>query len=353
MRLAALAVSLVALASASPARAETAAGAAAEPVIYPKPKPPSRSWNYIADDHRLTWSSLSVIRYNPLGLQEMIDLAYEFKLFDSTNILLKDSYAGIAFTPILTPAFVNPGLSLRVQPLAIWRIDARVGAIQSFGNFNLIQSWASPETATFADSALKETGVRGDDGSPKQAYATTGTNVSIINEFRIGLLMDQANRPAIEARNRTWAMHHRMNLEPGDTVWYDQYFDLLMPKVGWSVSNDLDVMYRMNLAGTSTLRVGARYNWARAYHDDAPPGAAPIAGAVSTAEINEGTHRVGPLVAYTFYDEPGGRVNRPTIIGILNWHTQHPYRTGQDVSAALPYFVIGYAVSGDLLPASR
>jgi hypothetical protein len=108
-------------------------------------------------------------------------------------------------------------------------------------------------------------------------------------------------------------------------------------------------MYRMNLAGTSTLRLGVRYNWARAYHDDAPAGALPIDGAVSTAEINDGTHRVGPLVAYTLYDEPGGRTNRPTIIGILNWHTQHPYRTGRDISPALPYFVVGYSISGDLL----
>ena len=65
--------------------------------------------------------------------------------------------------------------------------------------------------------------------------------------------------------------------------------------------------------------------------------------------MNQATERVGPIVAYTFYDEPGGRVNRPTLIGILNWHTQHPYRTGQDVTQALPYIVVGYQVSGDLL----
>jgi hypothetical protein len=154
--------------------------------------------------------------------------------------------------------------------------------------------------------------------------------------------MDDANRPAIEARNRTWATYHRMSLEPGDTVWYDQYFDLLTPRVGWSVSNDLDVMYRMNLAGTSTLRLGVRYNWARAYIDGS-----------TREDVNEGTHRVGPLVAYTLYDEPGGRVNRPTILGIINWHTQHPYRTGQDISGALPYFVLGYSISGDLIPSSK
>ena len=305
---------------------------------YPKPKAAVRSWNYVPAWNRVTWSSQSVIRYNPLGLQEMFELGYERRLFDTTNILFKESFVGLAFTPIVTPAFVNPGLTLRVQPLAVWRFDLRAGAAQYFGNFNLLQSWAKPETATFSDSELKEQGTRAPD-KPKESYATTGTNYSIINEFRMGLLMDEANRPAIEARNRTWAMYHRMNLQPGDTVWYDQYFDLLAPKEGWTVSNDLDVIARFNLKGTSILRVGVRYNWAKAYIDGN-----------TREDVNEGTHRVGPIVAYTLYDEPGGRVNRPTIIGILNWHTQHPYRTGQDVTQALPYIVVGYQVSGDLLP---
>ncbi len=50
------------------------------------------------------------------------------------------------------------------------------------------------------------------------------------------------------------------------------------------------------------------------------------------SDLDEGTQRVGPMVAYTLYDAPGHRVNEPTIIGILHWHLVHPYRTGEDVS---------------------
>jgi len=292
---------------------------------------------WVPPRHRVTWSSLSVLRYNPLGLQEIFDLGYEYKLFDSESLLLKDSFVGISASPIMTPAFANPGVTLKVQPVALLRLEARASVIQYFGNFNLLQSFPSPEAATFSDSQIKEQGTRGE-SKPTQAYATTGSNFGFTGELRWAGVRDEAGRPQVEARSRFNGTYHRMNLEPGDTVWYDQYFDLLVPKEGWTVSNDLDVFARFNLEGTAVLRAGVRYNYARAFFDDN-----------TRSDLDKGTQRVGPMVAYTLYDEPGKRVNKPTIIGILNWHLVHPYRTGQDVSQAIPYFVVAYAVAGDLL----
>ncbi len=292
---------------------------------------------WVAPRHRVTWSSLSVLRYNALGLQELFDVGYEYKLFDSSHVLLKDSFVGISASPIMTPAFANPGVTLKVQPIALLRLEARASVIQYYGNFNLIQSFASPESATFSDSQIKEQGTRGD-SKPSRAYATTGSNFGLTGELRWAGVRDDAGRPQVEARSRFNGTYHRMNLEPGDTVWYDQYFDLLVPKEGWTVSNDLDVFARFNLEGTAVLRAGLRYNYARAFLDGN-----------TRDELNQGTQRVGPIVAYTLYDEPGKSVNQPTLIGILNWHLVHPYRTGQDVTQALPYVVFAYSISGDLL----
>jgi hypothetical protein len=321
----------------APVPADPAAVRDPAPGPAPTSQLPTNPGAWVPPRHRVTWSSLSVLRYNPLGLQEIFDLGYEYKLFDSDSLLLKDSFVGVSFSPIMTPAFANPGVTLKLQPIALLRLEARASVIQYFGNFNLMQSFPSAETATFSDSQIKDQGTR-TDSKPSSAYATTGHNFGLAGELRWAGFRDEADRPQVEARSRLNATYHRMNLEAGDTVWYDQYFDLLVPKQGWTISNDLDIFARFNLQGTSVLRAGVRYNYARSFIDDN-----------TRSDVDAATQRVGPMVAYTFYDEPGKRVNKPTIIGVFNWHLAHPYRTGQDVTQALPYFAVAYAVTGDLL----
>jgi hypothetical protein len=36
---------------------------------------------------------------------------------------------------------------------------------------------------------------------------------------------------------------------------------------------------------------------------------------------------------------------------ITSWYLKHRYRTGQDVSQAVPYVVLGFAFTSDLVPA--
>ena len=45
---------------------------------------------------------------------------------------------------------------------------------------------------------------------------------------------------------------------------------------------------------------------------------------------------------------PGVFFNNPTAILIVNWWLEHPYRTGQEVSQAVPYIVLGFAFNGDI-----
>ena len=58
--------------------------------------------------------------------------------------------------------------------------------------------------------------------------------------------------------------------------------------------------------------------------------------------------RTGPLLAYVFFDDPNTAFNKPAILLILNWNIKHRFRTGRDVSAAVPYVVLGFKFEGTL-----
>jgi hypothetical protein len=81
---------------------------------------------------------------------------------------------------------------------------------------------------------------------------------------------------------------------------------------------------------------GVRYTYADALHGTGGPGDLP-------------THRVGPLFAYTFHDRPAGtRFNRPTLLALVQWHAQHPWRAGARQTAAYPLIALALQFDGDL-----
>ena len=131
-----------------------------------------------------------------------------------------------------------------------------------------------------------------------------------------------------------------MSLREGDRVFYDIYYDVLAPNRGWYFVNDADVLYQTGRG----LSVGLR--WASSHAFYAP-------GHFSPGEPQENlntTHRLGPVVAYTFAEQDGARFNSPTVLLIVNWWLAHRYRTGADSSAFFPYLALGFSFSGDLLP---
>ena len=132
-------------------------------------------------------------------------------------------------------------------------------------------------------------------------------------------------------RSRLTAMMTDMDLRSGDTTWYDPFFDVLSEDGGWTLVNDADLLLMLL---DEMLIVGVRHNTTQALHDESG---------------FDAIQRIGPLAAYRFYDEPGSRVNRPTIFMLVNWYLAHPFRTGQDTSQAIPYVALGFALSGDLL----
>jgi len=269
---------------------------------------------------RIVHRTLSLIRVNPLGLQAGMEIAFQHRLFDSDSVLFRDSYAGFAVAPMLTPAFARFGVAAQVQPLAVLFLEARWNFIGWFGTANHVQTFADSD-ADFSDSAIAENGEQGGHG------ATTGWELDLTAELR-------ARVGPVVARSRTMLI--RSELAPptrvSDAHYYDPTLDLLMPTSGWSLTNDADLLLFLM---DDRLIAGARHTMALAFDD--------------AERTDSPTHRVGPLVAYKFWRDQGGAFDEPTVFVLMQWYAKHRYRTGLDSHAALPYVAVGFAFKGDLL----
>jgi len=309
MHLARLAPALVLLVTLAPL-----ASRATEP-LPPTPK------------EQLFYQNLVALRLNPLGLQNQFDLDWRHRLYDpGDSVVMSQNYWSIGVSPLLTPALMRLGVAAKFQPLAILKLEVKWEYLNYFGNFDLLQSYKTAN-AEFSDTDIAAGGDAGNN------YPTDGWQLTLDGEVR-------AKVGPVIVRNRFKAGYVEVALRNNDKVFYDPFFDLLLPGKGWFFTNDLDLLFQLS----KHLIVGVRY----AFMDVQYPDDAFLPGE-STDTSSAPTQRLGPLVAYTFNDEPGASFNKPTILLLVNWHLQHRWRTGQDVSQAFPSIVLGFAFSGDLI----
>ena len=288
---------------------------------------------------RFVLNSLTIFRWNPLGLEEQIRAGYQLKLYKSYDAMFRDNFVHLGVYPRINPAFIKIGPSLEIQPLSIFNLRVAIEYMEFFSTFGFMQSWASPlSVADGGGSDYSDTAFQ-DNRNQKRNYSTSGFHVMIepLIQLQLG---------PVVIRNKFAAEYWNMRLNPGDTVWYDATLDTLVPKSGWVITNDLDLMYSRNFStklGTGTLRVGARYSMVQPFYNksDYKPGEA--------EKANNSHHRVGPILAYTFYDRGFTRFNKPTLLAIANWYLRHQYRTGADSAVAIPYLVVGFAFQSDLM----
>ena len=265
--------------------------------------------------HRLLYRNLTVGRINPLGFQDGLELTYRYRLMDSDSILFRDSFVGLGATAMLTPAFTRLGLVAQAQPLAILYLEAKWQFAGWYGNFDNLQTYDDP-TDDFSDAA------RG----ASEGGATIGWELDLTAELRLKV-------GPLVVRSRLTFIHTEMTppQRPGDTHYYDPLYDLLMPTSGWALTNDADALLFLL---DERLIVGVRYSLGHVFD-----------GASSRVP----THRVGPLVAYRFFQRPGAVFDSPTALLLVQWYARHPYRAGQESHQAIPYLVLGFAFQGDLL----
>lgn len=291
-----------------PSAQDPSGESAAEPVAYP--------------DHRLTYSNLLVIRGNPRGAQNDFKLTYRNSLYgaEDKGVLFKDCEWVAGSTLLLTPAFLRTGGLAAIRPLAILYLEARMEWIASFGTFGHISGFPGPDSN--ASDAIME--ARAEEGG----LVTTGLMSTLKVELR-------AKVGPIVPRSTLSFYHTKMKLNPEDRVFYEGNNDLLLSKNGWSLHNDADLLWM----GEDGWVAGIRHTLDLALFD-LPEESAVARGA---------NQRIGPLVAYSFFDDPGAAFNKPTLVLILNWYLEHPYRNGQEVHRGVPYTLVAFAFGGDLL----
>lgn len=296
-----------------------------EPEIVAKPKLAPRP------RHRLIYSNLTALRYNPLGLVNEFTGGYRYQLVDKNSTLFTESFVAAQVHTFLTPAYARIGPKIDIQPLALLNLSATYDYTGYFGSFGLNQSYKSP-TDVWSDSENKR---RDDSGDPAiDNYANTGHFVTLA-----ALLQAKVKNIAIRDNLKFYWADYK--LRAGDTVSYDQTLDIPIPNKGWAMTNDLDLLYLFDFG----LTLGARYTVTEAFYQ-----ARHFQPAEPISHPNGPTHRVGPAILYTFFNRPHQRFNKPTLIVLTQWWAAHRFRTGQDVSAAVPYLVVGLRFEGDLLP---
>lgn len=276
--------------------------------------------------HRLVYRNFTAARVGPLGLVNETTLGYRAQLVRKATRLFTDSYALVAAKAFLTPAFVRIGPVVEIQPLAVLNFGASYDFVGTFGNLGQLQSYPSA-----ADRSGPDEFQRNDDAG--RNYRTRGHLVSLW-----GLLQGRVKNVVV--RTATRALWSSFKLRKGDRVYYDQALDIPMGNRGWAILNETDLIYMF-----PKLRLAVRHSLTHAFYERKH-----FAPGEPVSQPNGPTSRLGPAVAYTFFDRPGTRFNRPTVFALSQWWLQHRWRTGAERHAAIPYAAIGFAFEGDIVP---
>lgn len=278
-----------------------------------------------APSKRVVLNSLTIVRWNPLGLEEQIRFGYQRRLYDADKAVSRDNFVFLGLTPKINPAYIKAGPAIELQPLSVMNLRLTAEYISFFSTFGFLQSQALP-SGDYSDTTM----ARRKDA--KENYATGGAHL-------MGELLLQAKVGKVVVRNRFAVEYWKMNLKGTDRVWYDATLDTLVPGDGWVVDDDADLLYQPG----NGLTVGVRYSFVEPLYgtagfrpDELPAG-------------SNGHHRAGPLVAYTFYEDNYSTFNKPSVLLIANWYLASRWRTGADVSRAVPYLVLGFAFQSDFL----
>ena len=273
--------------------------------------------------HRVYYESLAALRYNPLGLQERMTVGYRLRLTDKSrdDLLFGDSYAWVGLTGLQTPAFMRTGPWARLMPLSMLRLQAGYEVVRYNGGLDQMLTWDQGSNIDFSDASI-------------DALAADGTLKARGSVFTLeARLQAKAGPVAVRAT----LARYDFNYDVDGYAFYDQTLDILAPTDGAVRMGDFDLLYVVS----DQLTVGARSTHTRSDAEFA----ANDSEALRAASID----RTGALIAYKFKSDMGSRFDQPTVYLISQWHINHEYRAGQEVSQALPYVAVGFAFTGDAI----
>jgi hypothetical protein len=268
-------------------------------------------------------------RSNPIGLGMGARLALRRQLYLSDSVAFRDNAAVGALTAVVTPAFTRVGAAAEVSPASFATLFATWERYDYFGTVGMAQSFPSAAS----DSGPTEISRRAalPSGSAASPYALQGQQVTVG-----ATLAAQVGHWFV--RDQARLFWNQAALREGDRVFWDPSIDLILANGGWAVADDLDVGWT-----DGRLTAGLTFNVLKSLFrsSDYLPGERASPGDAWRA-------RLGPSVNYT-WSQPVGSRFVPSVFAQVQWWLVHPYRTGQEISLAVPWIYLGVSAAGDLL----
>lgn len=301
---------------------------------------PGAKPNLFPDGWRLMLSDLTIFRLNPIGLETRARLGLQKKLYPSTKKVTENNFLFAGIFPKLNPASAQLGFGGEIQPASIFNVRVYYELQQYFGTFGFLQSFSSANS-NYSDTQLKELADQ----------PATEPEAKLVRHFSVQpTLMLKFGKVVV----RSLLMLDYWDFKTRGTLIYEPTFDTLLPKQGWTMATDTDVLF---VPGTG-LAAGLRHSYVKPFYSDDHFN---DAGDRDAYDGQNSHHRVGFFGAYTFRDDGPSTFNKPTVLLILSMYIQHKYRAGEPSTLdaghtaddyrtrAFPYLVVGFAFESDFL----
>lgn len=300
--------------------------AGSQPPASAAPSPPP-----LPAKHRLVYSNLLALRVNPLGAEDRFTLGYQYRLYNKASPLFSGAYFGIAFAPTFSPSITRIGFQVDLAPLTILRLRGGYYLATWYGSQRFKAHDFSTPTDAYGPDQIKERADR------KEGISTFGGQAELGALFQIKI-------KAVAVRNELTAYHNNIRLPVGSDVFYDLRHDALVPARGWFLTNDSDLLYVTKFG----LSAGVRNSLVHVFY----PAEVYSPGQDASVNPNTPMDRLGPVLAYTFWDRPEKRFNKPTLIFAAQWWLLHRFRgpgPENQIHPAIPLFLLGFSFTGDLV----
>jgi hypothetical protein len=318
-----VAVGMVVVCLASLALADPSTVAPPAPPPPPLPPPPAQRL-----PPTVIYDNVFIGRINPLGVADELRVRFRMGLYGHPHLALSDNFFGVVGSMFLTPSQIRPGIGVELQPLSVLHFYVGYEPIIHFGDLGALHSYNSPN-ADFGSDAFATSPPYG----PGDTYAAT------VHQVMLSMLFQMAIK-WFAFRSMLRGTYINAGLRPGDTVFYDPIYDILLPREGWMLHNETDALYRSKFGLIVGIRLAITTTWY--------PATAFLPGE-STQNNNVPIIKLGPLVAYTFFEKRYKRFDAPTLFLSLGWYLMHRYRTGELVNQGVPQIIIGFAFKGTFL----
>ena len=268
----------------------------------------------------LSYENTFLVRSNPLGLGDELDLRYRHALYASEHPALAQNFVGVVAPWLLAPSLFRPGIGVELQPLSLLHLYVGYEPTLYFGAVGSLHAFSTSD-ADYGSTAFQ---LGGPHAPPGAIYAT------VVHQVAFAATVQFARRWfAFRSMWRGQWVH--ADLRDSDNSFYDPLYVVLMPRTGWLMHMETDALYRSRVG----LSAGLHY-------------------VLTMTTLSPPIQLLGGTVAYTFATHDArGRFAAPTLALLVAWYLEDRYRTGQLVSQAIPMIGLAFQFRGSLLETRR